>query len=90
MECRFEGAFTEEEKRRIRSSLEALGEVARARGIEGESGWRIEQHVEDGADEGDVELRAVHEESGIELWGQSADDLARTIDKTADFLRRNQ
>ncbi len=92
MECLFVGAFTDEEQARIRGSLEALGEAVRALGGEGEEErWRVERRRRwrRGTEEEEAfEFDAVHVESSVRFWGDSAEDLARSIDVTAAHLRR--
>ena len=82
MECRFEGAFTEDEKDRIRARLKTLSQAAGALGLSSDPHWRVERVVND------TEFYLViHVESHVELWGRTVDHLVDQIEQTTELLR---
>lgn len=83
MHCRFEGPFTDEEQRCIRTRLQAMDEAATFLRLDLGEEWTLQHAVEE---RGRDEYRALHVESGTVFLATTACRLGREIDKAATFL----
>ena len=86
MTCHFQGAFSSDEKRRIRSSLQKRSKTAAAIGISDNERWRVRKHS---AGDGPATIIVQHEEFPVEMWGYSVDVLTRQIEDTATLIGRS-
>lgn len=91
--CTFDDSFTEDEQRRIHTSLLALDEaVVKEMYYDGEDGphWHISR-VPDEGESGTPNpfiIQARNTAAGIDILGYSVDNLVQQIDKTTRMLRR--
>ena len=82
MRCRFEGVFTDEERRCIRARLRAMDVAADVLGFDLGDEWVVRHTVGEECDE----FSAHHVESGAVLWARSVCKLGDEIHKAARFL----